>query len=29
MNQEIYNKFKPQDIVTKNKCVDWNGLGIL
>jgi len=29
MNQEMYNKFKPQDIVTRNKYVDWNGLGIL
>jgi len=29
VNQEIYNKFKPQDTVTRNKYVDWNGLEIL
>lgn len=29
MNQEINNKLKPQDIVTRNKYVDWNGLEIL
>jgi hypothetical protein len=29
MNQEIYNKFKPPDIVSTIKCIDWSGLDML